>query len=129
MNWLERLFRRMFRRKDEIKPPLKGFTKPSPGPDLIGRQGGQARNRVHIYRQPFGYPIRLCDWVAVERGSIEAKGQCQGIHGPAEVLALAAALDWREGQGDRICRHCHAVSVGKRTSVGMDLHGHGKGAA
>jgi len=101
-----------------------------PGNDIIGRQRGQKRNRVHIYRQPSGYPIRLCDWIMVEKTDIEEVGECQGINGPADdIRVLAAALNWRENAGDRICRHCKATAQGKRTSFGMEYHGHGKGAA
>lgn len=122
MNWFTRLFRR--------KPKPVPFEKPrpTPGPDIIGRQAGRNRNRVHIFRQPFGYPIRACDWVAVERESIEYIGEAQGVAGPAELPTLAAALDYRECAGDQICRHCRNVALAKRTSVGMYNHGHGKGA-
>lgn len=127
MNLLKRLFGRKQKPdwKASVPPPLK------PGFDIIGRQGGhnRKRNRVHIYRQPFGYPIRLCDWIMVEEADIEVVGYCQGINGPAEMITLATALDWRENQGDRICRHCKAVATGKRGATGMVYHGHGKGAA
>lgn len=98
----------------DLQPP-----RPQPGPDIIGRQAGQKRNRVHIYRQPFGYPIRLCDWLMVEIDDIEEVGRCQGLGGPAEMVTLATALDWRAMKGDQICYHCEAVVQGKRTSVGM----------
>ena len=82
------------------------------GPDIIARQGGQERNRVHLYRQPFGYPIRACDWEAVALDDLESL--------PDEPRNPLAAVT---------CKHCQAVISGKRTSVGMDNHGHGKGAA
>lgn len=121
-----RFFDWLFRRKKA--EPVELPARPQPGPDIIGRQAGQKRNRVHIFRQPFGYPIRACDWVAVERESVEYRGEAQGVGGPAELKTLAVALDYRECKGDRICCHCRAVALGKRSSVGMYNHGHGKGA-
>jgi len=109
MNWFKCLFSR--------KPKPVPFDRPKPGPDIIGRQAGQKRNRVHIYRQPFGYPIRLCDWVMVELTDIEKVGECQGVGGPAELTTLLMALDWRANQGDRICKHCEAVAIGYRQSI------------
>lgn len=116
----------------EIGPDRKGYKAKTPdmdttptrerisalaGADLIGRQGGQKRNRVHIYRQPFGYPIRLCDHIAVARDDIEFVGMAQGISGPAEWPALVAALDWSEtAKNARICKHCQGVAQGKRRS-------------
>ena len=89
--------------------------RPKPGPDLIGRQGGQKRNRAHIYRQPYGYPIRLCDWVAVDVETIERIGEAQGLNGPAQKEALVMALDWAEAtKGAVICKHCRAAVKGKR---------------
>jgi len=89
---------------------------PKPGPDLIARQGGQKRNRVHVYRQPFGYPIRACDWIAVD--NIEVLGQCQGADGPAELVTLNMALDLHERKpGVVICKHCRAVAQGKRNII------------
>ncbi len=100
------------------------------GGDIIGRQAGQKRNRVHIYRQPYGYPIRLCDWSAVDKETIERIGEAQGLTGPAELKALEMALDWAEStKGAVICKHCQAMAQGKRESIGMINHGHGKGAA
>lgn len=96
------------------------------GADIIGRQVGQRRNRVHIYRQPYGYPIRLCDWSGVQLEDIEELGRCQGIGGPAEPITLVTALDWRLTQGDRVCQHCKAAALGKRFSVGIDREVKGK---
>ena len=107
MNWFTRLFKR--KPKPEPEPPkARG--------DIIARQGGQKRNRVHVYRQPLGYPIRLCDWVAVDRDTIGRIGEAQGIlGGPAEKEALVAALDWAEANKDVvICKHCRATVKGKR---------------
>lgn len=88
------------------------------GGDIIGRQGGQKRNRVHIYRQPFGYPIRLCDWVAQDIDSIERIGEAQGLNGPAKSPALVMALDWAEStKGAVICKHCRAIVKGKRGPI------------
>ena len=138
MNWLKRLFRknwlgRLFRRKPGPRTPKPDpFQRPKPGADIIGRQGGHnaKRNRVHIYRQPYGYPVRLCDWVFIPADSIVKVGECQGMNGPAELPTLVAALDWRENVfNDRICGHCRKTAQGKRKSVGMAYHGHGKGAA
>lgn len=86
------------------------------GLDIIGRQRGQKRNRVHIYRQPYGYPIRYCDLVVVRPVDIEEVGRCQGFDGPAERRTLFAVLVWWENQGNRICRHCLATAQGKRLS-------------
>lgn len=122
MNW----FTRLFRRKPKPEPTP---TRPKAGGDIIGRQAGQKRNRTHIYRQPFGYPIRLCDWVAVDKETIEYIGEAQGLCGPAAKEALVMALDWAEKTKDAvICKHCRAMAQGKRESVGMINHGHGKGA-
>jgi len=89
-----------------------------PKPDLIARQGGQKRNRVHIYRQPFGYPIRACDWIAVEYSDVEVLGQCQGADGPAELVTLNMALDLHERKpGVVICKHCRKVAQGERNVI------------
>lgn len=89
--------------------------RPKAGGDIIGRQGGQKRNRAHVYRQPFGYPIRLCDWVAVDIDSIEYIGEAQGLNGPAVKEALVMVLDWAEAtKGAVICKHCQALAQGKR---------------
>jgi len=106
MNWFTRLFKR--KPKPEPEPPkARG--------DIIARQGGQKRNRVHVYRQPFVHPIRLCDWIHVDVETIERIGEAQGLGGPAEKEALAAALDWVEvNKGVRICKHCQAIVKGKR---------------
>ena len=127
MNWFIRLFRR--------KPKPVPFETPRPqlkaGGDIVARQGGQKRNRVHIYRQPFGYPIRLCDWVYVDVETIERIGETQGIcGGAAELDALVLALNWAEDNKMAcICKHCQAIAQGKRESIGMKNYGHGKGAA
>jgi len=126
MNWFTRLFRR--KPKPEPEPPSAQF---KAGGDIIGRQAGQKRNRVHVYRQPFGYPIRFCDWVMVDLYLIERVGEVQGIlGGPAELNALEVALDWAEAYKDAvICKHCLALAQGRRGPVmGMVNHGHGTGA-
>ena len=128
MNW----FTRLFRRKPKPEPTP---TRPKAGGDIIGRQGGQKRNRTHIYRQPLGYPIRLCDWGAQDIDSIERVGECQGLNGPAELNALELALDWAETNKDAvICKHCRAVAQGKRGCsysllAGLPLPGRRRGPA
>jgi len=88
---------------------------PKPGPDLIARQGGQKRNRVHLYRQPFEYPIRACDWTAVEYNNVEVLGQYQGADGPADLATLNMALNLHARKpGVVICKHCRKVAQGKR---------------
>lgn len=112
MNWFTRLFRR------KPKPEPKSSIRLEAGGDIVGRQGGQKRNRVHIYRQPFGYPIRLCDWVAEDVETIERVGEAQGLNGPAELPALVMALDWAESTKNAvICKHCRAIAQGKRGPV------------
>lgn len=99
--------------------------------DIIGRQGGQKRNRTHIYRQPLGYPIRLCDWTSQDKDTIESFGEvAQGANGPAAKEALVMALDWAEKtKGAVICKHCRATVQGKREPImAMVNHGHGTGA-
>jgi len=92
--------------------------RPKAGADIIARQGGQKRNRAHIYRQPFGYPIRFCDWIAVDMETIERIGECHGLFGPADLPALDMALDWAEGKRNAvICKHCRALAQGKRGPV------------
>ena len=108
MNW----FTRLLRRKPKPEPTP---TRPKAGGDIIGRQSGQKRNRTHIYRQPYGYPIRFCDWIAVDRDSVERTGEVQGLNGPAELPALVAALDWAESMKNAvICKHCRVKAHGKR---------------
>jgi hypothetical protein len=94
------------------------------GPDLVARQLGQKRNKIHVYRQPFGYPIRLCDWTHQEPESLAV------LHTRGPNMTLKQYLDEHtrfldEGQ---VCLHCWHVLIGDRTSVGMDNHGRGKGA-
>ena len=100
MNWFKCLFRR--------KPKPVPFQLAELGPDIIGRQGGQKRNRVHLYRQPFGYPIRACDWIAVEEEDLEDRRR------PVDGELWADALT---------CKHCLDVAQGKREVN----HGHGGG--
>lgn len=96
----------------------KQVAEPKPGPDIIARQGGQKRNKTHIYRQPYGYPIRLCDWIYVDKTNIEVIGECQGVGGPAEMPTLAAALDWAETKKKVVvCKHCQSAVVGRRFSM------------
>ena len=125
---MKRFFKWLFRRKSKDVPPQVTKVGPKPGPDIVGRQGGQARNRVHVYREPYGYPIRLCDWVAVDYDQIEDRHTCFGIHGPVDDMrVLAAALDYYEvNRKARVCQNCRAVAQGKRTSIGGVYHGHGK---
>ena len=112
MNWFTRLFRR--KPKPEPKRPQRFIM----GSDIIGRQGGQKRNRTHIYRRPFGHPIRLCDWIAIDMETIERIGEAQGLRGPAEAAALAMALDWAESTKNAvICKHCRAIVQGKRGPI------------
>lgn len=117
MNWFTRLFRR--RPKPKAEAMARIIEERKPRGDIIGRQAGQKRNRTHVYRQPFGYPIRLCDWVAQDIDSIERIGETQGITGgPAELNALEVALDWAEAyKGAVICKHCLAIAQGKRGPV------------
>ena len=124
MNWFTRLFRR--KSKPEPEPDVVFDTEHGrdillkPAADIIGRQGGQKRNRVHIYRRPLGYPIRLCDWIAVDMESIQLIAHIEGISGPAEMKALVTGLDWAEtwknnrGEYVTICKHCRATIHGKR---------------
>lgn len=112
MSWLKSLFGR--------KPKTVPFEPPKRGPYIIGRQAGQRRNRVHIYVQPYGYPIRLCDWIVTDILAIEevARGLCLGgVTSPRTTLAIA--LERRKYLGDQICRHCEAVVAGKRASIGV----------
>lgn len=91
-----------------------------PRGDVIGRQGGhnKTRNRTHIFRQPFGYPIRLCDWTMQELDSIERIGEAQGTDGPAAKEALVLALDWAEREKKAvICKHCLATVKGERGPI------------
>jgi len=126
MNRFTLFFNHLFRRKP--KPAKVQIRALKAGGDIIGRQGGQKRNRVHIYRQPLGYPIRLCDWIAVDMDTIERIGEAQGITGgPAELPALNAGLDWSENWKKAvICKHCRALVNGKRGPVmgapGGDFH-------
>jgi len=92
------------------------------GPALIARQGGQKRNRVHLYRQPFGYPIRACDWEAFAPEDLEDVFKLT-FGDPATALQSEGAAFHKP-----TCKHCQAVIAGKRTSVGGTNHGHGKGA-
>jgi len=95
--------------------------KPKPGPDLIGRQGGQKRNRVHVYRQPHGYPIRFCDGETFDKEDLEALGKCTGGDGSSEPAMLKMALALQERTpGVVICKHCLAILDGKRGNGSAD---------
>lgn len=89
-------------------------------PDIVARPKGQARNKFHVYRQPYGYPIRLCDWAAEDMDNLL----------PVVIpdnMTLKNFI-YSHIPEARMCSHCWAVVKGDRTSVGMDNHGHGKGA-
>lgn len=90
--------------------------------DIIGRQGGRKRNRVHVYRRPYGLPIRLCDWVGVDNDEIDIFGTI-----PSGELVTALAI-LRGDYDKQICGHCWDVVHGIRGSTGMENLGHGKGA-
>jgi len=96
--------------------------------DIIARQGGQKRNRVHLYRQPFGYPIRACDWTAVDVNDLETLGTWDEANARAETPLANALLYHASVIGADYCRHCLAVAEGIRTSIGGTNHGHGTGA-
>ena len=156
MNWFTRLFRRKPKEERPItqadvedlqrehseyfggQSPTTADTppKPEPGDDLIGREFGnhnEARNRVHVFRQPFGYPIRLCDWVAVDREKLFIFCHTQGPTGPADVEMTKRALEYEamnlQKKGGRpICKSCQAIVDGNRSSIGQDNHGNGTGA-
>lgn len=98
--------------------------KREPGPDLVAIQRGQRRNKIHVYRQPFGYPIRLCDCVAQDKEDINI------VHTSGQNMTLKQFISEHTRYLDtgRMCLHCWRVLLGERTSVGMDNHGHGKGA-
>lgn len=99
-----------------------------PNRDIIARQGGQKRNRVHVYRQPFGYPIRLCDWNAEAIEDLEVLGTWDEANTLAETPLDKALSYHADAIGKRYCRNCEAVVQGKRSSFGQDNRGHGKGA-
>jgi hypothetical protein len=89
---------------------------------IIGRQRGQRRNRVHVYCQPYGYPIRLCDWVAVDKESIEQPDITIGIKQILYTLIHRLI-------GEQLCQHCVDIMTGKRAGrTGMENHGHGQNA-
>ncbi len=78
-----------------IKPTVDRLKKPI----FTARQGGQKRNRRHIYHQPYGYPIRACDWIAVDDENLEdIKYPPPGALWPDYVT----------------CRHCLAIAERKR---------------
>jgi len=82
---------------------------PGIGRVTVARQGGQQRNRIHIYDYPFGYPIRICDWVAVALEDIEPTKTSPP---PEEPYAAVT------------CRHCMAIVEGKRQSPGGPPEGY-----
>lgn len=76
----------------KLKPHPIGAIQPKP--EFIGREGGhnKKRNKIHIYQQPFGYPIRVCDWT-----------------GPDEKVERFSG-----NYGDVTCKHCRAIIAGER---------------
>lgn len=88
-----------------------------PGPDIIARQGGQKRNRYHIYRQPYGYPIRLCDWVAADETELEDIRKPEGIP-PEDLNGWTICEIESQELSMKACSHCVEVLHGRRTSIG-----------
>lgn len=91
----------------EPKPTIDRM-RPVAGPDIIARQGGQKRNRYHIYKQPHGYPIRCCDWIGVERESLDDVREIPGKEAGMAIQIL------KGDQTKRVCSHCLAIARGKR---------------
>lgn len=86
-------------------------------PDLIARQGGQKRNRVHIYRQPYGYPIRYCDWSAQDLDDIEILGRWEEAKsGPATPIQNAL-IHYAHLAGRSYCKNCHKIAFGKMPPI------------
>lgn len=105
----------------EPKPTVDHLRRPLP--DLLARQSGQKRNRYHVYEQPYGYPIRRCDWVAVELSSLDDVREIPGKEADVAIQIL------KGGQTKRVCSHCLAIARGRQSPpLGMLHHGHGKGA-
>lgn len=94
---------------------------------FTARQGGQKRNRVHYYSQPFGYPIRVCDWVAVDRDGLE---KIEYFNNPNPITGVVViCLRSREGTGEAVCKHCLAIAEGRQSlPLAVKNHGRGKGA-
>lgn len=90
-------------------------------PAFIARQGGQKRNRVHLYIQPYGYPIRICDFFPVTTVGLEIlfdekpSASCRA--------PISNMLIFIKSEGGRVCSHCLAVVQKKRATKD------GKGAA
>ena len=97
--------------------------------DLIARQGGQRRNRVHLYRQPYGYPIRACDWVSVEHSKLEVITELTPKPGLEswEIEYYFRDIEWPP-DAKTVCKHCLEVVRGNRNVIGAKYHGHGVGA-
>jgi hypothetical protein len=106
--------------KSKVSPPPKKFIS---GLDMIARPKGQKRNKIHIYRQPHGYPIRLCDWVYEEQEDIDIIFYGRGDTTLKNLLFSSGYLEQNQ-----VCLHCWRVLLGERKSFGMENHGHGKGA-
>jgi len=90
----------------EPKPTVDHLRRPKP--DLIARQGGQKRNRYHVYEQPYGYPIRRCDWVAVDREALEDAREIPGKEADVAIRIM------KGDQAKRVCSHCLAIGRGRR---------------
>jgi len=124
MNWFKRLFGK--KGDGEIKPPEPwprgeaneaSYTISSPvipGKLIIARQGGQKRNRIHIYERPCGYPIRLCDWTFAPLEALEVLGEWDEENARTETKLENALLYYASSKGFQYCRHCMAVVQGKR---------------
>lgn len=89
-----------------------------PGPDIIARQGGQKRNRYHIYEQPQGWPVRVCDCEP------KATTLLEDVRKPPPFLGEMGRTGWlvcefesQELTG-RTCSHCMEVLHGRRKSTG-----------
>ena len=98
-------------------------------PDLIARQRGRERNRVHLFKQTYGYPIRACDWVAVELIKLDVIIELPPMPGLENARTEATFRGLERPPDDRlICKHCMEVVKGKRNVIGEQYHGHGTGA-
>lgn len=94
----------------------------TPGPDIIARLGGQKRNRVHVYRQPFGYPIQLCSWEMPEQ-ELENTFTCA-----TEEETKATLSTLIEAGEVTVCKNCQAIIEGKKSPPFCSTNSNPKGA-
>lgn len=89
----------------DVPPPPRSL----PGPDFVARPKGQKRNKNHVYRQPYGYPIRLCDWTEADPEALDV-AFVKDVDAGTNLKNFLFSIIGKKP----VCAHCWAIVKGDR---------------